>query len=187
MARVRWWGTGAVALVLLVLCAGLPLVDAALDDTGRPLAAGTVLSAGTERGGVRPVTFAVPSAGWVLSEAETSLTSSVELFSGDVVVNVNVVVPLGPLDARRLWDGLGRIVAVGGHTRLGAQPAPTTTAHGLTGLAGRITGRDRAGTAAVFAADTLGATVRAAGPPDAYRSASAQVEALVRSVRIRSP
>ncbi|TDC94980.1 hypothetical protein [Actinomadura sp. 7K507] len=187
MTRVRWWGTGVVALVLLVLCAGLPLLNTALGSGGRPLAPGTVLSAGTEREGVRPVTFAVPSAGWVLSEADTSLSSGVELFSGDVVFNLNVVVPLGPLDAGRLWDGLGRIVSVGGQARVGAEPAPTTTAHGLTGLAGRITGRDRAGTAAVFATDTLGATVTAAGPPRAYRSAAAQIEAMVRTVRIRSP
>ncbi|XRQ02341.1 hypothetical protein ACN3XK_37705 [Actinomadura welshii] len=187
MTRVRWWGTGVVALVLLLLCGGLPLVNRALGSGARPLAPGTVLSAGTQRGGVRPVTFVVPSARWLLSTADTSLTSNVQVFSGDVTVNLSVVVPLGPLDARRLWDGLGRIVAAGGHTRLGAAPSPVMTAHGLTGLAGRITGADRAGMAAVFATATLGATVTAAGPPDAYRSVAAEVEAMARTVRIRSP
>ncbi|MEU8799841.1 hypothetical protein [Spirillospora sp. NPDC048819] len=187
MTRVRWWGTGVVALVLLILCGGLPLLNGALGIGGAPLAPGTVLSAGTERDGARPVTLVVPSAGWMLSKGDTSLTSSVELFSGDVVVNLNVVVPLGPMDARRLWDGLGRIVAVGGQTRLGVRPAPIMTAHGLTGLTGRLMGRDRAGMAAVFATDTLGATVTAAGPPRAFRKVAAEAEAMAQSVRIRAP
>ncbi|WP_165978289.1 hypothetical protein [Actinomadura darangshiensis] len=187
MARVRWWGTGVVALVLLVLGAGLPLLDEALGDRGRPLAPGTVLSAGTERDGVRPVTFTVPSAGWVLNRAETSLTNNIELTSDDVVFNLSVVIPLGPLDAGRLWDGLGRIVAAGGHSRLRTQPAPITTAHGLTGLTGRLAGPERAGTAAVFARDTLGATVTASGPPRAFRDVAGQVEAMTRTVRIAAP
>src|SRR5690606_31120085 len=48
VTRVRWWGTGVVALMLLVLCGGLSLVDGALGSGGRRLAPGTVLSAGTE-------------------------------------------------------------------------------------------------------------------------------------------
>lgn len=184
MARVRWWGTGLVALVLLILCAGLTLLNKALGSGGRPLAPGTVVSVGTERDGVRPVTFTVPSAGWTLSEADSLLASNAELYSGEVVFNVNVVVPLASLDARELWDGLGRIVGVGGHTRLGARPVPIMTAHGLTGLTGRLTGRDVAGMATVFATDRLGATVTAAGPPRAYREVAAEVEAMVRTVEI---
>lgn len=187
MARVRWWGTGLVALVLLILCAGLPLLNRALGSGGRPLPPGTVLSVGTEHDGVRPVTVTVAHAGWALDEAATSLTSSAELTSDDVVVNLNVVVPLAPLDARELWEGLGRIVAVGGHTRLGARPDPIMTAHGLTGLTGTITGRDRAGMATVFATETLGATVTAAGPPPAFHRLAAQVEAMVRTVTIAAP
>lgn len=187
MTRVRWWGPGVVALVLLVLCGGLPLVNTALGSGGRPLEPGTVLSAGTPKGGVRPVTFVIPAAGWMLSTAETSLTGNVKVFSGDVAVNLNVVVPLGPLDARRLWNGLGRIVEAGGQHRLGAAPAPIPTPDGLSGLSGTISGRDRAGTAAVFATATLGATLTAAGPPRAYAEAAADVEAMVRTVRIRSP
>ncbi|MEV4008627.1 hypothetical protein, partial [Actinomadura sp. NPDC049753] len=38
MVRVRWWGTGVVALVLLVFGAGLPLLDRALGTRGQPLA-----------------------------------------------------------------------------------------------------------------------------------------------------
>ncbi|MCP9955139.1 hypothetical protein [Actinomadura madurae] len=69
MARVRWWGTGAVALVMLVLGAGLPLLDRALGSRGKRLAAGTVVAVGALRNGVRPVTFSVPSGGWVLNRA----------------------------------------------------------------------------------------------------------------------
>ena len=184
MARVRWWGTGLVALVLLVLAAGLPLLDAALGSGGRPLTAGTVLSVGAMRDGVRPVAFTVPSAGWVLDEARSSLASSVALSNSGVGLYVRVVVPLAPPDARSLWHGLGRIVAAGGRSRLRAQPVPVTTAQGLTGLTGRLAGRERAGTAAVFAGDVLGATVTAAGPPDAYRGLAAEVAALVRTLRI---
>ncbi|MER7547538.1 hypothetical protein ABTW95_31465 [Spirillospora sp. NPDC127506] len=184
MARVRWWGTGLVALVLLVLAAGLPLLDRALGSGARPLAAGTVLSVGAERDGVRPVAFTVPSAGWALDEAQSSLTSNIELSNSGVGLYVRVVVPLAPLDARELWDGLGRIVAAGGRSRLRAQPVPITTAHGLTGLTGRLAGRERVGMATVFAAGTLGATVTASGPPGAYRRLAADVDAIVRSVRI---
>ncbi|TMR04753.1 hypothetical protein ETD83_08200 [Actinomadura soli] len=187
MTRVKWWGTGLVALTLLVLWAGLPLLDKALGNGGRPLAPGTVVSVGTERDGVRPITLTIPHGGWALDEAETSLTGNAELTSEDVVVNLNVAVPLAPFDARELWDGLGRIVALGGRTRLGARPVPIVTAHGMTGLTGTITGRDRAGTAAVFATDTLGATVTAAGPPLAFRSLAPQVQAMVRTLTIAAP
>ncbi|WP_433468786.1 hypothetical protein [Spirillospora sp. CA-128828] len=187
MARVRWWGTGLVALVLLVLGAGLPLLDKALGGRGTPLAPGTVVSVGTERDGVRPVTFVVPSPGWVLDRADTSLASNAELLSGGVVFSLSVVVPLGSVDARKLWNGLGRIVAAGGHARVRAQPVPITTAHGLTGLTGGLAGRRRAGMATVFAKDTLGATVTASGPPHAYREVAAEVEAMVRTIRIAAP
>ncbi|GAA1873327.1 hypothetical protein GCM10009736_46440 [Actinomadura bangladeshensis] len=187
MARVSWWGTGLVALVPLVLAAGLPLLDKALGSGAEPLAAGAVLSVGTERDGVRPVTFSVPSAGWVLDKADTSLASNVELSNSGVGLYVRIVVPLAPVDARRLWDGLGRIVAAGGRSRLRAGPVPITTAYGLTGLTGRLAGRERAGTAAVFARDTLGATVTASGPPGAYRALAAEVEAIVRTLRISAP
>ncbi|WUH96200.1 hypothetical protein OHR68_21685 [Spirillospora sp. NBC_00431] len=187
MTRVRWWGTGLVALALLVLCAGLPLLDRALGDGGEPLAPGTVLAVGTERDGARPITLTVPYAGWVLDEAATSLTGHAELTSEDVVVSLSVAVPLAPFDPRGLWRGLGRIVAIGGRARLGAEPVPITTAHGLTGLTGTIDGRGRTGTAAVFATDTLGATVTAAGPPPAFRSVAAQVAAMVRTLTIAAP
>lgn len=186
MTRVSWWGTGVVALVLLILCGGLSLVNSALGGGGRPLAPGTVLSAGAERDGVRPVTFAVPSAGWTLSTADTSLSSNVRLFNGDVTVNLSVVVPLGRLDARTMWEGLGRLVGAGGRTRLGEAPAAVRTAHGLGGLAGPITGPERAGVAAVFATSWLGAALTAAGPPGAYARVAPEVEAMVRTVMIRS-
>jgi hypothetical protein len=182
VARVRWWGTGLVALVLLVLGAGLPLVDRALGSGGTALAAGTVLAVGTERAGVRPVTFTVP-AGWVLNEAESSLTNNAELSNHEVVFNLNVVVPLGSMDNRRLWDGLGRIVSMGG-ARLRTGPAAIATGHGLAGLTGTFTGHGKVGTASVFAKDTLGATVTASGPPDAYRRLAGQVRAMVLSVGI---
>ncbi|MFI0481554.1 hypothetical protein [Actinomadura sp. 9N215] len=187
MTRVRWWGTGLVALALLVPCAGLPLLDKALGSGAEPLAPGTILSVGTERDDVRPITLTVPHAGWALDEAATSLTGYAKLTSEDVVVNLSVAVPLAPFDARALWDGLGRIVAIGGRARLGTRPVPIVTARGLTGLTGTLAGRDRTGTAAVFATDTLGATVTAAGPPLAFRSVAAQVEAMVRTVTIAAP
>ncbi|MFA1548215.1 hypothetical protein [Actinomadura chokoriensis] len=187
MARVRWWGTGLVALVLLVLGAGLPLLDTALGGHGRPLAAGTVLSLGTQRDGVRPVTFSVPSPGWVLDQAHSSLASNVELANAEVGLSVSVVVPLAPLDARELWDGLGRIVAVGGRSRLHARPVPITTARGLTGLTGLLGGPERTGTATVFATRTLGATVTASGPPGAYGRLAAEVDAMVRTITISAP
>ncbi|HEY8478440.1 MAG TPA: hypothetical protein VIL71_01305 [Spirillospora sp.] len=187
MTRVRWWGTGVVALVLLVLCGGLSLVDGALGSGGRRLAPGTVLSAGTERDGGRPVSFAVPSSGWVLNTADTSLSSNIRLRNGDVGVSVSVVVPLGPLDARKLWRGLARIVEADGRTRLAENPTVIMTAHGLRGLTGPITGRERAGTAAVFATAGLGATVTAAGPPHAYGRVAPEIQALARTVQIRPP
>ncbi|MES9544259.1 MULTISPECIES: hypothetical protein [unclassified Actinomadura] len=187
MVRVTWWGTGAAAFVLLVLGAGLPLLDRVLGLRGQPLAPGTVVSVGTERGGVRPVTFSVTSSGWALNRGDTSLSNGAELFSGDVVFDLNVVVPLGSADARALWGGLGRIVAAGGHARLGTGPVPVTTAQGVTGLTGRLAGRERVGTATVLAKGTLGASVTATGPPHAFRKAVPQVEAMVRTIRIAAP
>ncbi|WP_067462413.1 hypothetical protein [Actinomadura macra] len=184
MGRVRWWGTGLVALVLLVLGGGLPLLDAALGSGGRPVRAGTVLSVGTERHGTRPVSFTVPAAGWRLSEERSFLSSNAFLTRDEVMFNISVVVPLAPLDARTLWDGLERIVSVGRETRLRAAPSTITTAHGLRGLTGHLNGDGRVGTATVFATDTLGATVTASGPPAAYGQAAAQVDAIVRTIRI---
>jgi hypothetical protein len=183
VARVRWWGTGLVVLVLLILGLVLPLVDKALGSGGTALAAGTVIAAGTERAGVRPVTFTVPAAGWVLDEARSSLTSNAEVSRDEVMVNLNVVVPLGSLDNRRLWDGLGRIVSMGGG-RLRGGPSAVTTRQGTAGLAGGLTGHGKVGSAAVFTRDDLGATVTASGPPDAYRRLADQVRAMVLSVGI---
>ncbi|MFC4051651.1 hypothetical protein ACFOY4_18315 [Actinomadura syzygii] len=187
MTQVRWWGTGMVALALLVLCSVLPLLNRALGSGGRRLAPGTIVSIGTEQNGVRPVTVTVLRAGWVLSEADTSLTSNAKLLSDDIVFNLSVVVPLSSLDAQKLWGGLGRIVAAGGRARLATAPAPVVTAHGMTGLTGRIIGRDRVGVAAVFATDTLGATVTAAGPPRVFGAAAAEIEAMARTVTVMAP
>ncbi|MDL4820497.1 hypothetical protein [Actinomadura opuntiae] len=183
MARVRWWGTGLVVLVLLVLGGGLPLVDKALGSGGSALAAGTVVAVGTERAGVRPVTFTVPAAGWALEAADSSLTSNAELSNDEVVFNLNAVVPLGSLNNTRLWKGLGRIASMGG-AQLSGSPQAVTTGHGLAGLTGALAGHGKVGTASVFAKDDLGATVTAAGPPDAYRRLAAQVRAMVVSVEI---
>lgn len=184
MARVRWWGTGLVALVLLVVGRGLPLLDGALGGGGIPLRAGTVLSVGTARDGVRPVTFTVPATGWALNGGRSFLNTNARLTRDAVVFNLSVVVPLAPLDPRALWDGLARIVALNGGSRLRAEPGPITTAQGLTGLTGDLAGRGRVGTACVLTGDTLGATVTASGSPAAYRVAAVQVEAMVRTIRI---
>ncbi|WP_160573845.1 hypothetical protein [Actinomadura physcomitrii] len=183
MARVRWWGTGLVVLVLLVLGLVLPLVDKALGSGGTALAAGTIIAVGTERAGVRPVTFTVPAAGWVLDEARSSLTSNAKVSRDEVMVNLNVVVPLGPLDNRGLWDGFGRIVAMGG-ARLRGGPSAVTTRHGMAGLTGGLAGNGKVGSATVFTRDDLGAAVTASGPPDAYRTLAGQVRAMVLSVEI---
>ncbi|WP_165495485.1 hypothetical protein [Actinomadura roseirufa] len=173
-----------MALTLLVLGAGLPLLDHALGGGLMVLPAGARLSVGTERDGVRPVSFSVPSAGWRLRKGRSSLGTNAALTRDDVALNLNVVVPLGTLDAGALWDGLQRIVAAGGTARLGSGPAPITTSEGLTGLTGALSGRGRIGTASVFARDTLGATVTASGRPAAYRRLAAQIEAIVRTIRI---
>ncbi|WP_067805408.1 hypothetical protein [Actinomadura formosensis] len=176
-----------MALVLLILTAGLPLLDKALGSGATPLAPGAVLSLGTERAGARPVTFSVPSGGWMLETAETSLANNVELSKSGVYFSVSVVVPLAPVNPRDLWDGLGRIVAAGGRSRLRAQPVPITTAHGLTGLTGHLAGRERSGMATVFAGATLGAAATASGRPDAYRRLAGEVEAMVRTLTISAP
>ncbi|WP_192809111.1 hypothetical protein [Actinomadura montaniterrae] len=184
MARVRWWGTGLVVLVLLILGLLLPLVDKALGSGETALAAGTVIAVGTERaGGVRPVTFTVPAAGWVLNEARSSLTNNAEVSRDEVMVNLNVVIPLGSLDNRKLWDGFGRIVSMGGARLLGG-PSAVTTRHGTAGLTGGLAGHGKVGSATVFTRDDLGATITASGPPDAYRTLADQVRAMVLSVEI---
>ncbi|WP_158581457.1 hypothetical protein [Actinomadura spongiicola] len=187
MARVKWWGTGLVALTLSVLCAGLPLLNEVLGDGARPLAPGTVVSIGAERDGARPVTITVRHDGWFLDEEDSLLSGYAQLTRADVVFNLSVVVPLAPFDARDMWQGLGRLVAMGGHMRLGARPEPIETTGGLTGLTGTIIGPDRVGTATVYATDTLGATVTAAGPPPSFRSVAAQVQAMARTVTIAAP
>lgn len=184
VGRVGWWGTGVVAAVLAVLGGGLPLLDTALGRGGRPLAAGAIVAVGTARDGVRPVRVAVPSGRWVLSAERSSLSSNAALLSGDVVVNVGAVLPLGPVDARDLWHGLGRIVWAGGAARLHARPVSVTTADGLTGVLGRLSAPGRVGLAAAFTTGTVGATVTAAGPPGAFRELAGEVEAMVRSLTI---
>ncbi|MFD0688580.1 hypothetical protein [Actinomadura fibrosa] len=181
---MRWWGTGLVGLVLLALGGGLPLLDRVLRDGGMPLPPGTVVGVGTERGGVRPVTFAVMAPGWVLRADRSSLNSGAELVWDEVVFDISVIVPLAPLNAPALWQGLGRIVAVDSAARLRAKPVPITTLQGLTGLTGALTGRGRVGMASVFADDALGATVTASGAPARFREAASQIEAMVRTIRI---
>ncbi|MBO2457823.1 hypothetical protein [Actinomadura violacea] len=171
-----------MVLVLLILGLMLPLVDKALGSSGTAIAAGTVIAVGTERaGGVRPVTFTVPAAGWVLDEARSSLTNNAELSRDEVVFNLNVVIPLGSLDDRRLWNGFGRIVSMGGGELRGG-PEPITTAHGMDGLTGPLAGHGKIGSGTVFARDDLGAEITASGPPEAYRRLAGQVRAMVLSV-----
>lgn len=184
MTRVKWWGTGIVALVLLVVGGGVPALDRAMGGGFLPLAPGTALAVGAARDGVRPVTFRVPAAGWALSVARSSLASNVELVRGEVVFDLSVVVPLTSADARSLWRGLERIVSMHGQARLPAEPSEIRTVPGVTGLTGRFAGPDRVGTACVLTTRSLGAAVTASGPPAAYRSAAAEVEAMMRTIRI---
>ncbi|OLT28091.1 hypothetical protein BJF79_41940 [Actinomadura sp. CNU-125] len=120
----------------------------------------------------------------VLSAERSALATNAALLSGDVVVNVVAVLPLGTADARDLWHGLGRIVAAGGGARLHADPAAFTTADGLSGLTGRLTAPGRTGLAGVFTTGPIGATVTAAGPPGAFRALAGEIEAIVRSLTI---
>jgi hypothetical protein len=171
-----------VVLVLLILGLLLPLVDKALGGGGTALAAGTVIAVGTERAGVRPVTFTVP-AGWALDEARSSLTNNAEVTRGKVRVDLNLVVPFGSLDNRRLWDGFGRIIAMGG-ARLRSGPSAVTTRRGMAGLTGALAGHGKIGSATVFTRGDLGAAVTASGPPDAYGRLAGEVRAMVLSVEI---
>ncbi|WP_030144761.1 hypothetical protein [Spirillospora albida] len=187
MTRVRWWGTGIVALVLLLVGGGVPALDRALGGEHLPLAPGTALAAGAARDGMRPVTLRVPAAGWTLNVARSSLGSGIELVRGEVVFDLSVVVPLRSADARSLWRGLERIESMHGQARLPAEPSEIRTATGMTGLTGRFAAPDRVGIACVLATRWLGAAVTASGPPAAYRRLASEVEAMVRTIRIAEP
>ncbi|WP_285620576.1 hypothetical protein [Actinoallomurus iriomotensis] len=168
--------------MLVVLCAGLPMIDSAVRDSEISVPPGSVMQVGAAHpGDKRPVALTVP-AGWAVDARDTDLFSRITLRSGPTRFSVSVVTPR-QATPRQLWDGRDKIAVLTGGPRAATRPVPATTDQGVTGLAGELAGRGQIGIASVFARPTLGTDVTATGPPEDFRHKADQVRGMVRSIQ----
>ena len=143
--RVRW--LVLVVVVMVGLTAGWPLLDRAVANR-QPVAAGTQ-SIGPGPANSARVTV---GPGWTMAPAQSNPRLEVSMSRGAVNMSATYVrLPAG-WHAAQLWAGLRNTLRIRRPgTRLGPSVV-TTTAHGLTGLAGVLVAGNLSGTATIFPA-----------------------------------
>jgi hypothetical protein len=144
-ARIRW--LVLVIALMAVLTAGWPLINLAVSNNRR-VATNSRLTVGPSHKDSAQVTV---GPGWLMQSAQSNPKMAYSLRRGRVIVSIAYVALLSRNDVDDLWRGMRQILQI---THPGAglsTPGRITSAHGLPGDAGLVTGRTMRGTAAVFA------------------------------------
>ncbi len=144
-ARLRWLVT--VVAIMAVLTAGWPLINLAVSDNRR-VGANARLSVGPSHRDSAQVTV---GRGWLMQSAQSNPREAYSLRRGGVSMSIAYVDLLSRSDVGDLWSGMGQILQISHPGARLSAPVPITSAHGLAGDAGLVTGRTMRGTAAVYA------------------------------------
>jgi hypothetical protein len=151
--RRGWPGTIVVAIAIVAIAIGLPVVNA-LVSAGRPLAAGTELDAGH---GVR---LRVPE-GWQLTSRREAAASSVTIQRGSTTLQIRSSPSRGGLDEE--YDRVADGIRDGRGVQLLSDPTTFVTTSGLVGQRGSYAGPTTEGRFLVLVGGgtTIVATVKA--------------------------
>jgi hypothetical protein len=143
--RVRWLVLVVVAMVALT--AGWPLLNTAVANR-------QAVAPGTQSIGPGPPNSArvTVGPGWTMAPAQSNPRMQVSMSRGPVSMSATYVKLPAGWHATQLWAGLGNTLRIRHpDTRLGPSVV-TTTAQGLTGLAGILVAGNLSGTATIFPA-----------------------------------
>jgi hypothetical protein len=142
----RLRGLLAIVVIMAVLAAGWPLVNASISDT-QPLAAGRTLTIGPDFEHSARITV---GRGWSLLTSGSNPQQYYQLRRAGTDLGVSYVTLLQSAPDGKLWSGLGRIVLIGNASaRLGA-PRAVRSSQGISGLTGRLTQNGRTGIGAIY-------------------------------------
>ncbi|MGW2256431.1 hypothetical protein ACWCXE_00895 [Streptomyces sp. NPDC001780] len=170
----------AIALGMVTLTAGWPLISLALSDR-EPVRQGTVLWLGPGR---ESAALRIVGDGWQVRKAESDPDVSYALSLDGVDLVARYVALASRTGARRLWAGLGRVQSVADQDSHLGGPRPVTSSGGASGLTGALARDGRAGTATLWlppgASYAVEVTVLA--KPGAGPRARADASATARSV-----
>ena len=144
-ARLRW--LVIVVAIIVVLTAGWPLINLAVSDNSH-VAANTTLTVGPSHKDSAQVTM---GPGWTMQSAQSNPHVAYSLRRGGVTMSIVYVPLLSRSDTGGLWRGMSQILRISQPGTSLSRPVPITSAHGIRGDAGLITGRTMRGTVAVFA------------------------------------
>ena len=176
----RLGGLLVIVMIMAVLTAGLPLVNASIFDRQR-LAAGGTLAIGPSRKNSARITV---GQGWSLRKSQSDPRQDYELYYGGVDLSVRYVTLIGRSQPGKLWSGLGQIVRISSSSaRLGA-PSLIENSQGLRGITGTFTRSGRAGLAAVFPgpSGTFAIEMTTLARPGARAADRAAAQLVVRSI-----
>ena len=176
----RLGGMLAIVVIMVVLTAGWPLVNASISDRQRLAASGT-LAIGPSRKDSARITV---GDGWSLRKSQSDPQQDYELYYGGVDLSVRYVTLIGRLRPGKLWSGLGHIVRISSSSaRLGV-PSPIENSQGLRGITGTFTRSGRAGLATVFPGPggTFAIEMTTLARPGARAADRAAAQLVVRSI-----
>ncbi len=173
-------GLLVIVVIMAVLTAGCPLVNASISDRQR-LAAGGTLVIGLSRKDSARITV---GEGWSLRKSQSDPRQDYELYYGGVNLSVRYVTLIGRSQPGKLWSGLGHIVRISSSSaRLGA-PGLIQNSQGLSGITGTFTRSGRAGLATVFPGPggTFAIEMTTLARPGAPAAERAAAQLVVRSI-----
>ena len=136
-----------VVAIMAVLTAGWPLINLAVSDN-QHVAANSMLTVGPSHKDSAQVTM---SSGWTMQSAQSDPHLAYFLRRGSVTMSIAYVALLSRSDVGGLWRGMSQILRISQPGTSLSRPLPITSAHGLQGVTGLVTGRTMRGTVAVFA------------------------------------
>lgn len=145
--RLRW--LLVVVVVMAVLAAGWPLVNASISST-QPLAAGRTLTVGPDS---RDIARFTVGPGWSLVTSQSNPQQNYQLSRAGATLTVNYVTLTDSTAAAKLWSGLRSIIRIGDASARLSASHPVRNSPGIKGLSGTQTlSRGRTGIAAIFPA-----------------------------------
>jgi len=176
--RGPWIAVAVILLVMVALTAGWSALAAGLDDRA-PVPSGTVLRLGPGDG---PALVKITGTGWWLSKSSSDPVRIYSLHLGTVTLSATYVTLVSTADARNVFRGADKIMAMTGGD---VGPAERTrTASGNPGTTGDLTREGKTGRLTTYVAPDASFAVQFVllAPPEASPSDRAAAQGVVRDL-----